>query len=296
MRSYWAEINKDKIVIYAEDYMAKKKQGLLQQLVKMRENYRRYQRRVTLSSRKRELLEMSGLEVIRDAFLALEGRWHWFTGYSHGDAFRLTPIAKHMVESNGFLEIRFTQEGITRGETMNTFELSYENLKRAYDKALRSERVVEDYTREIGRQFRERGYLEPLEVFYFICWKSPAGTSISNTWLFELINKRESVIKITREALKLSAQDRVKEAIETLIKLPIGVRVRVASAILTFYDPDRFGVIDRFAWKAIYGVEKDDFSPDDYAKYLMEIRILAEKYCMKTREVDLALWELGKQN
>ncbi|MCD6256003.1 MAG: hypothetical protein J7J44_07010 [Deltaproteobacteria bacterium] len=114
-------------------------------------------------------------------------------------------------------------------------------------------------------------------------------------WLFELINNRESVKEITQEALKLAAEDKVKEAIEKLIMLPRGVGVRVASAILTFYDPDKFGVIDRFAWKALYGMDKDDFALEDYVKYLTEIRKMAAKYHTRTREVDLALWELGRE-
>ena len=95
---------------------------------------------------------------------------------------------------------------------------------RAYDRALSLslDRVVEDYTRELGRIFTEKGYLEPIEVFYFICWKSPAGAQIPNMWLFELINNRESVKEITQEALKLAAEDKVKEAIEKLITLPRG--------------------------------------------------------------------------
>jgi len=296
MRGYWAEIKEDKVVIYNEEYLAAQKQNLLQQLIEMRENYRRYQRRVVLSSKKKEILEMRGVEVIKNVFLALEGRWHWFTGYNRGDAFRLTPKVEQIVSVNGFFEINFGQEEMTEKETKGAIELPRGVLEEAYDRASSLDRVVEDYTRKLGRIFTERGYLEPIEVFYFICWKSPAGARIPNTWLFELINNRESVKEITQEAIKLAAHDKVKEAIEKLITLPRGVGVRVASAILTFYDPDKFGVIDRFAWKALYGVDKDDFAPEDYVKYLTDIRKMAAKYRMRTREVDLALWELGKRS
>lgn len=296
MRGYWAEIKEDKVVIYNEEYLAEQKQNLLQQLIEMRENYRRYQRRVVLSSKKKEILEMRGVEVIKNVFLALEGRWHWFTGYNRGDAFRLTPKVEQIVSVNGFFEINFGQEEMTEKETKGAIELPRGVLEEAYDRASSLDRVVEDYTRKLGRIFTERGYLEPIEVFYFICWKSPAGARIPNTWLFELINNRESVKEITQEAIKLAAHDKVKEAIEKLITLPRGVGVRVASAILTFYDPDKFGVIDRFAWKALYGVDKDDFAPEDYVKYLTDIRKMAAKYRMRTREVDLALWELGKRS
>jgi len=35
-------------------------------------------------------------------------------------------------------------------------------------------------------------------------------------WLFELINNRESVKEITQEALKLAAEDKVKELLKNL--------------------------------------------------------------------------------
>lgn len=41
MRGYWAEIDEDGVVIYAEKYLATQKQNLFQQLKKIRENYRK---------------------------------------------------------------------------------------------------------------------------------------------------------------------------------------------------------------------------------------------------------------
>jgi len=71
---------------------------------------------------------------------------------------------------------------MTEKETKGAIELSRRVLKEVYDRALSLslDRVVEDYTRELGRIFTEKGYLEPIEVFYFICWKSPAGAQIPN--------------------------------------------------------------------------------------------------------------------
>ncbi len=61
---------------------------------------------------------------------------------------------------------------MTEKETKVAIELSRRVLKEAYDRALSLDRVVEDYTRKLGIMFTQRGYLEPIEVFYFICWKS----------------------------------------------------------------------------------------------------------------------------
>jgi len=50
---------------------------------------------------------------------------------------------------------------MTEKETKGAIELSRRVLKEAYDRALSLslDRVVEDYTRELGRIFTEKGYL-----------------------------------------------------------------------------------------------------------------------------------------
>jgi len=102
--------------------------------------------------------------------------------------------------------------------------------------------------------------------------------------------------KITSEAFKLADQDRIKEAVEKLRKLP-EVGVAVASAILTFYNPNKYGVIDIYAWKALYDEQRKsgDFKPEEYVRYLKDIREIAttNKCNMTPRQVDLALWHLG---
>ena len=75
-----------------------------------------------------------------------------------------------------------------------------------------------------------------------------------------------------------------------------GVKTRVASAILTFYNPEKFGVVDVKAWKALYNEAKEDFEPEDYVKYLKDIRELAKKCYVTPRNVDLALWYMDRMS
>lgn len=168
-----------------------------------------------------------------------------------------------------------------------------DDLKKFYEKAIneKGHKESENYSVGIGKEFKERGYLKPLEVFYFICWKSPYRAKIPNNWLFELINTQENVERVTHDALELVKEDKVKESVEELIKLK-GVKVRTASAILTFYDTNNFGAVDKFAWKNLYGEDKNEFNSDDYLRYLKDIRTLAKNCGMKAREVDLALYTM----
>lgn len=103
---YWAEIDlPDKITFYTEAELRRKR--LLSELEEMRCNFRIYQKPVTLSSDITERLGSRGIEVLRENFLALKGRWHWFTGYSRMDAFRLTASLAEKLKKQGFVTINF---------------------------------------------------------------------------------------------------------------------------------------------------------------------------------------------
>jgi hypothetical protein len=164
-------------------------------------------------------------------------------------------------------------------------------LKKAYDIYGEDEDI-----RIIGEDIRRRGYLGPHELFYIVAWKLPRRVRGNMGSKWEKIERIEieDLKKITSEAFKLADQDRIKEAVEKLRKLP-EVGVAVASAILTFYNPNKYGVIDIYAWKALYDEQRKsgDFKPEEYVKYLKDIREIATKCNMTPRQVDLALWHLG---
>ncbi|MEM3829195.1 MAG: hypothetical protein QXP36_08290, partial [Conexivisphaerales archaeon] len=73
----------------------------------------------------------------------------------------------------------------------------------------------------------------------------------------------KEIENVTREAFKLAEEGDVEKAIEKLDDL-YGVDVRTTSAILTFYNPQKFGVIDKNAWKALYDEDKNSFEAQDY--------------------------------
>jgi hypothetical protein len=170
-----------------------------------------------------------------------------------------------------------------------------ENLKDALKKIYDIYGEDEDI-RIIGEDIRRRGYLGPHELFYIVAWKLPrsARGNMGSKWGKIGRIEIEDLKKITSEAFKLADQDRIEEAVEKLRKLP-EVGVAVASAILTFYNPNKYGVIDIYAWKALYNEQRKsgDFKPEEYVRYLKDIREIAAKCNMTPRQVDLALWYLG---
>lgn len=118
--------------------------------------------------------------------------------------------------------------------------------------------------------------------------------------------QRSLVPRVTKEAFELaneflrdgkSAKDSLIKSIALLDDLK-GVDVRMATAILTFYDPQEFTVMDYRAWKALVYIRRAspfDFwfeESTDYPPYLERCKELNQVLGWKLRQTDHALWKL----
>ena len=94
------------------------------------------------------------------------------------------------------------------------------------------------------------------------------------------------------QALKqaIAAAD-VKEAVEALITLA-GVGVKMASAILTAINPERYTVLDFRALEALN--VKNSENVDFYVLYVKACRSMAKKYGITMRDFDRANWQWSK--
>ena len=98
-----------------------------------------------------------------------------------------------------------------------------------------------------------------------------------------------SIEQVTKEAIELADQQKVREAIIKLTEYPTklyGVAVRVASAIRTFYNPEHYAVLDIHSWRALYNekLTEDKQTPEGYEKYLKDVRGIADRYKMTAHE------------
>jgi hypothetical protein len=120
-----------------------------------------------------------------------------------------------------------------------------------------------------------------LEVIYR--WKSARRIGL-------LANNTDATIA---QALKraISAKE-VREAVRSLTCLE-GVGVKMASAILTAIDPERYTVLDVRALDAL-GVENSE-DIDLYVLYVEACRGMARKYGVKMRDLDRANWQWSKR-
>lgn len=82
----------------------------------------------------------------------------------------------------------------------------------------------------------------------------------------------------------------------SILKVLRGVGVPVASAILALIYPEEYAVIDRLNWRVLYNKDKEEFTINQYKKYLSDIKSFAKELKWLPQEVDLAVWAYAEQN
>ena len=128
------------------------------------------------------------------------------------------------------------------------------------------------------------GYLRKDELYDLVYWKSSRSA--------HLINDSESFVKqITGEAFCL---DDDWEKLEKLTALA-GVRERVASAILHFYDKDDYPILDKHALCTL-GInhKKVNYDAPFWQEYVDFCCEKAESYDVSMRTLDRALWKYSE--
>jgi hypothetical protein len=122
-------------------------------------------------------------------------------------------------------------------------------------------------------------------------WKSPRN-KVRAVFSSDVANQ-------TRHAFELADREELSEAVDTLDSLP-GVGARMATAVLMFFDPCRFTVMDFRAWRSLVYLGRISAfcfwfeSSSDYPKFNCAVSQLRKDFGKTLRETDRALWGLEK--
>lgn len=123
------------------------------------------------------------------------------------------------------------------------------------------------------------------DVETIVAWKSPRRMD-----RFKL-NSAEQVETAVRQAIQATETGAVRCAVSALTKLA-GVKIKMASAILTAMFPTLYTVCDFRASRAL-GV-KDRSSLRFYVAYLAACREMVKEYGVSLRDFDRANWQWSK--
>ena len=137
---------------------------------------------------------------------------------------------------------------------------------------------------EAGRQIAAGAYRrQHLEAIF--SWKTK-GRGISRL-------SRNSDDEIA-DALRVAVAARTERSATAVLMGLNGVRVPVASAVLTMINPERYTIIDNRALAAL-GVGAAASDVNLYLAYLFFCRRLAADHGVSLRELDRALWQWSKE-
>jgi len=129
------------------------------------------------------------------------------------------------------------------------------------------------------------------ELLDIVRWKTNRRIDLAEE------NSGTKIKRITRQAFCAAKQGHVNEAVRLLCGLR-GVQVRMASAILMVWDPERYTVMDDYACQALrdlgVGYTRTSYTAGTYVTYLDACTRLAKKHNVDLRTLDRYLWVEGK--
>lgn len=143
--------------------------------------------------------------------------------------------------------------------------------------------------KEIGEKLRRQNYLTKEDLTDIVEWKFKR-LPYRMRRIMKLItrNSNHEVREISHQAFAYCRSD--TERINALRRLK-GVGLAVASVILSFLDPKRYGVFDTHVWRELFGEEPPGLFTDitNYLKLLERLRDMADEHGVDVRMVEKAI-------
>lgn len=144
---------------------------------------------------------------------------------------------------------------------------------------------------QLRNKFSHNGFMAKEDLVRIVKWKFQGRLKgRQKRILYRLETVHESfVTDVSRLAFKRKDD---KERVKLLCCID-GVGLAVCSVILSFYDPQNYGVLDIHAWRGLFGKEpKDLFSNiQRFIDFLEELRRIASETDLSCREIEKAIFK-----
>jgi len=145
--------------------------------------------------------------------------------------------------------------------------------------------------KEIGNRLRETKELTKADLIKIIEWKFEGWGNVLNRELKLVAHVDEQVLKKVSNIVFNLNTDYDIERIKRLCGLDHGIGPAVASVILTFFDPENYGVFDFHVWQEVFGEKLGQYTHQNYVKLLSKLREIANEYSLKVRDVEKAFYK-----
>ena len=145
--------------------------------------------------------------------------------------------------------------------------------------------------KEIGDRLRVSKELTIADLIEIIKWKFEGLEGRKTRILNYVENIDEQILKlVSKLVFNLNTRQDIYKT--KLLCTFDGIGPAIASTILTFFDPENYGVFDIHVWREIFGREKGNlFTAENYLKLLSKLREIADRYNLKVRTVEKAYFK-----
>jgi hypothetical protein len=170
---------------------------------------------------------------------------------------------------------------------MNKDELFF--WKNKYDKE--EDLYYQNDEEELRKKFQENNFITKQDLIKIIKWKFQGKLSGRGTRILNLLKDVEEsfIEEISKLAFK-TKDDKIRLILFSSIK---GIGNALSTVILTFYDPENYGVLDIHVWRGLFGKEPNDiFSNHDQAiKFIKKLREISSETGLSCRDVEKAIFK-----
>lgn len=148
---------------------------------------------------------------------------------------------------------------------------------------------------KLRKKFQKNKFVIKDDLREILRWKFQGQLKGRGEYKVKKLEKEDAlkIRKLSEQALKIHDD---RERIKLLAQIR-EVGPAIASVILTFYDPQNYGVFDIHVWRELFGEEPKDLfnkNKDYYLRVLNELRKLAKKHNLSARMIEKALFEKNK--
>ena len=147
---------------------------------------------------------------------------------------------------------------------------------------------------ELRRKFQESRVMTKAELFNIVEWKFSANRhrKIRTKNLLKNINEKD--VELISVAVFNMRDDQLRYRLLTAIT---GIGPAMASTILTFYDPDLYGIYDIHSWRGLMRSKEPKISSFKDVKLFWDyLRKEAREVRMSCRDLEKAYFKKDKEN
>ena len=144
---------------------------------------------------------------------------------------------------------------------------------------------------ELRKKFQKNNQITKSDLAEIIKWKFQGRLKGRQKRILNLLAPVED--SFIREKSSLAFKIRNDKERLNLLSSIRGVGNTLSSVILTFYNPNNYGVLDIHAWRALFGKEPQDLFSNhkDAVKFFNKLREISSNTALPCRDIEKALFK-----